>query len=79
MLKIRGMSTVGNLLGVMVHPAALALHGKTCPTVFLLSGFQVGGWVNARPDPAVMTPLVPVLRGQDPLYCTRSRLAAGVA
>lgn len=40
-----------SLLGVMVHPAALELHCRTCPTVFLPCGFQVGGGVNASPDP----------------------------
>ena len=51
MLNIRGMSTVDSLLGVTVHSAALALHCRTCPIVFLPRGFQVGGCVNARPDP----------------------------
>lgn len=38
---------VDSLLGVRVHPAALALHCRTCPTVFLPRGFQVGGCINA--------------------------------
>jgi len=42
---------VDSLLGVMVHPAALVLHCRTCPTVFLPRGFQRVDVVNARPDP----------------------------
>jgi len=68
MLNIRGMSTVDSLLGVMVHPAELALHCRTCLTVF----FRWAAVLMQDPTPTLvgfenyskLTPLTSVIRAR---------------